>query len=103
MSSSVSSYSATETAFLTDRRFGSNEPHIKNYLVCSAVTFIPIQELSPRADELIAGLEQRLSQRASNFSQGQIEQLEIQLEMLKDKNSPDVEIVVFPINLRPDG
>ena len=73
-----------------------------NYLSCSGVAFLPLQDVSPRAGELVEALERRISERASS-SPGLQAQLALQLEMLKNRGVPDMEIVVFPFNPFPDG
>ena len=67
------------------------------------MAFVPLQDFSPRAEELISGLERRLSERSSASSPGHEEIPQVQLDMIKDKNIPDLEILVFPFNSRPDG
>lgn len=69
------------------------------------MTFASLQDISPRADELISALEQRIAARVASGSlaPGLHEQLQLQLEMLKNKQVPDLEIVIFPFNLKPDG
>ena len=62
-----------------------------------------MQDFSPRAEELITSLERRLSERPSTSSLGHEEILQVQLDMIKNKNIPDLEILVFPFNSRPDG
>ena len=73
--------------------------------MCSSVSFIPLQDFSPRADALIAAFEQRLAARlaAGPLAPGLEAQLKQQLAMLKDAKVPDIEIVVFPFNMHPDG
>ncbi|CDO71815.1 GMC oxidoreductase [Trametes cinnabarina] len=71
------------------------------YFALSGCTFIPIQTFSDRADELIAAFEKKLLEKADRLPVGLKEQYELQLKMLKDKNVPDIEIVVFPINMQP--
>ncbi|KAH9944955.1 GMC oxidoreductase [Epithele typhae] len=74
-------------------------------LVCSGTTFLPLQDFSPRANELISALEARIQERAQSgaYAPGRLEQMKVQLEMLKDPKVPDIEIVIFPFNMHPDG
>ncbi|RDX42762.1 GMC oxidoreductase [Lentinus brumalis] len=71
------------------------------YFALSGCTFLPVQTFSDRADEIIASFEKKLAERADKLPVGLKEQYEVQLEMLKDKNVPDIEIVVFPVNMQP--
>ncbi|KAI0709739.1 GMC oxidoreductase [Earliella scabrosa] len=73
------------------------------WLACSGCTFLPVQTFSDRADELIRALERRISDAAPKTLPGLQEQLQMQLDMLKNKDIPDIEIVVFPFNLHPTG
>ncbi|KAI0788170.1 GMC oxidoreductase [Fomes fomentarius] len=72
-------------------------------LACCGCTFLPLQTFSERANELIQALENRLAGASANAPPGLREQYKLQLEMLKDKTLPDIEIVVFPFNLQPTG
>ncbi|TBU27831.1 GMC oxidoreductase [Dichomitus squalens] len=72
-------------------------------LACTGVTFLPLHTFSDRADELIEKVEKRIEQNAEKLSPGLKEQYELQLKLLKDKNVPDLEIVVFPVNVHPAG
>ncbi|KAI1783604.1 GMC oxidoreductase, partial [Ganoderma leucocontextum] len=81
--------------------YGETEGPIS--LACTGVTFLPLQTFSDRADELIEKVEKRIQEHADKLSPGLKEQYEQQLKMLKDKNVPDIEIVVFPVNVHPQG
>ena len=54
---------------------------------------------------MISNLERHIAERwaSGTMSAGLHEQLQLQLEMLKDRSVPDLEIVTFPINMHPDG
>ena len=64
---------------------------------------MPLQVFSDRAGELIASLEKSLAAKADKLPPGLKEQYDVQLEMLKDSNVPDIEIVVFPVNMQPNS
>lgn len=72
-------------------------------LTGSGVGFIPLQQFSSNAEKMIAALESRILDKEKTLPLGLREQYAIQLEMLKDKHTPDIEIVVFPFNFHPDG
>ena len=73
------------------------------YFALSGCTFVPLQVFSDRAGELIASLEKSLAAKADKLPPGLKEQYDVQLEMLKDSNVPDIEIVVFPVNMQPNS
>ncbi|TBU27836.1 hypothetical protein BD311DRAFT_723645 [Dichomitus squalens] len=72
-------------------------------LACTGITFLSLHMFSDWADELIEKVEKRIEQNANKLSPGLKEQYELQLKLLKDKNVPDLEIVVFPVNVHPAG
>ncbi|KAI0695505.1 GMC oxidoreductase [Cerioporus squamosus] len=80
--------------------YGKEKANDQLYFALSGCTFVPVQTFSDRADELIASFEKKLAERADKLPVGLKEQYEVQLEMLKDKNVPDIEIVVFPVNMQ---
>lgn len=72
-------------------------------LALSGATFLPIQQFSDRAEELIKAQEARIAAKAATLPPGLKEQYEVQLEMLKKPNVPDIEILVFPFSIPPNG
>ena len=52
---------------------------------------------------MIDALGKRIAHAASAGPPGLIEQHKLQLEMLKNPDLPDIEIVVFPFNMQPTG
>ncbi|PIL32222.1 hypothetical protein GSI_05467 [Ganoderma sinense ZZ0214-1] len=72
-------------------------------LACTGVTFLPLQLISDRVEELIESFEKRIQQKLVDLRPGLKDQYEQQLKMLRDKDVPDIEIVVFPVNVHPQG
>ena len=48
-------------------------------------------------------MERRISELKDKLPRGLKEQYDIQLKMLKQENVPDVEVIVFPVNVHPNG
>ncbi|EIW58409.1 GMC oxidoreductase [Trametes versicolor FP-101664 SS1] len=71
-------------------------------LALSGATFLPLHTFSDRADALIQAQEHRLAENASKLLPGLKEQYEMQLELLRKSNVPDIEILVFPFSIPPN-
>lgn len=56
---------------------------------------------SDRADALIKAQERKLAENALKLPPGLKEQYEVQLELLRKPNVPDIEILVFPFSIPP--
>ena len=65
-------------------------------MVPNGVSFVSLQTLSGRADELIRKQKDKLAHNASTYPPGLKEQYKVQLKLLEDPNVPDVEFMFFP-------
>ncbi|EED84982.1 hypothetical GMC oxidoreductase, partial [Postia placenta Mad-698-R] len=74
------------------------DPDVKGPLsVClTGVTFLPLQTFSTRSQEIIEKMATRIARDAAKYPPGLKEQYEVQMQILKDSQVPDIEIVVFP-------
>ena len=63
---------------------------------------MPAQVVSERVDALAEPIERKLSVK-DTVSAGLKAQYEHQLQMLKNPTVPDVEFVIFPVNMHPAG
>ncbi|KAI0695502.1 GMC oxidoreductase [Cerioporus squamosus] len=72
-------------------------------LATSGVTFVPAQVVTERVEALAETVERKLASQADAMPAGLKAQYEHQLKMLKDKSIPDVELVIFPVNMHPMG
>ena len=62
----------------------------------NALSFVPLQTVSPKASALIAKHRAQFEKNKDRYPQGLREQYEIQLKVLEDEDSPDVELLMFP-------
>ncbi|KAI0768345.1 GMC oxidoreductase [Trametes elegans] len=69
-------------------------------LAFTGLNFLSLQQITPRASEIIQSIEDRIKQ--GSFAPGLREQYEHQLKLLKDPTVPDVEIMVTPFSFKPD-
>ncbi|KAI0358345.1 GMC oxidoreductase [Trametes cingulata] len=88
--------------FQSKLREAYGDPNGPLSLALSGATFVPIQKFSDRADEIIQAQERRIAAKAAKLPPGLKEQYEIQLEMLKNPNVPDIEILIFPFSIPPN-
>ncbi|TFK79184.1 GMC oxidoreductase [Polyporus arcularius HHB13444] len=72
-------------------------------LASSGVTFLPAQVISERVDALAETIERKLASEDEMMPAGLKAQYEHQLRALKDRNIPDMELVIFPVNIHPTG
>ncbi|RPD54853.1 GMC oxidoreductase [Lentinus tigrinus ALCF2SS1-7] len=74
-------------------------------LASSGVTFVPAQVVSSpeRVNALAESIEHKLSSQANAIPSGLKAQYEHQLKMLKNPTIPDLELVIFPVNMHPVG
>jgi len=69
-------------------------------LVFSGLTFLPIQSFSDRATSVILRHMQEMVTDSQNYPPGLKEQYKIQMELLKNVNFPDCEVILFPFSRR---
>lgn len=81
-----------------ESRLRAEFPDVKGPLsVClTGVTFLPLQTFSTRSQEIIEKMATRIARDAAKYPPGLKEQYEVQMQILKDSQVPDIEIVVFP-------
>ena len=69
----------------------------------TGLTFLSIHDFSDKADAIIERQVKKVADEASTYPPGRKELYDIQLELLQDRDVPDVELVTFPFLLQPDG
>ena len=72
-------------------------------ITLQSMAFTSIQHTTEKAAAIVDARRKEIEANAHKYPPGLLEQYKIQLQMLKDKNLSDIEIVVFPFNLHPDG
>ncbi|CAL1705809.1 unnamed protein product [Somion occarium] len=72
-------------------------------LVMSGYAFFPLHKAAANAQELIDKISAKINDEASPYSAGLREVYHVQLELLKDEDVPDVEIMVVPFSVIPMG
>ncbi|KAI0761853.1 GMC oxidoreductase [Trametes elegans] len=72
-------------------------------LALSGAAFVPISGFSQRAEQLIEAQERKVAETGGTLPPGLKEQYDLQLEMFKNPSVPDIEIVVFPFSIPPNG
>lgn len=58
-------------------------------------TFVPLQSLSPRANEIHQAAEEQISKNSQNYPPGRLDQYKVQLERLA-RQAPSCELIAFP-------
>ncbi|KZT10003.1 GMC oxidoreductase [Laetiporus sulphureus 93-53] len=81
----------------------SSHPNLKGpfTLAMTGVTFLPVQAFSENANAIIERCAEKISADASAYPPGVKEQLDIQLDLLKDEAVPDTELLVTPFSFAP--
>ena len=65
-------------------------------MAVNALSFIPIQDVSARATELIQAQKAKFARQAENMPPGLRAMHRAQLDLLENPNVPDFEIIFFP-------
>lgn len=68
-------------------------------MVPNSVSFLPIQQASPRADALVRKQQAKFAREADSLPPGVRQQLQVQLRLLADPRVPDFEIIFFPFRV----
>jgi len=71
-------------------------------LLFTGLSFVSIQDVSDRAAKLIEQQKAKIERDASKYPPGLKEQYDVMIQLMKDNDVPDIEIIVWPFSFNPD-